>query len=102
MEISGSKAFIGSYSKGPSIHLRENRAHQSNLSYNGTINWLLLYATHINLIALVVCSLNLTLHGLRFQMSFGQYTKLKLLFHLGRPLQLLQQASDYLEIWFCF
>ena len=58
MEISGSKAFIGSYSNGPSLNVRENRA---NPSYIGTINWLLLYATHTNLIALVVCSLKLPL-----------------------------------------
>ena len=66
MEISGSKAFIGSYSKGPSLNLRENRAYQANPSYTGTINWLLLYATHINLIVLVVCSLNLSLDRLQF------------------------------------
>ena len=41
MEISGSKAFIGSYAKGPSLSLQENRAYQANPSYIGTINWLL-------------------------------------------------------------
>ena len=67
MEISGSKAFIGSYSKGPSLNLRENRAYKANLSYIRTINWLLLYATHIDLIALVICSLNLPLHRPSFR-----------------------------------
>ena len=66
MEISGSKAFIGSYSKCPFLNLREKRAYQANPSYIGTINWLLLYITRINLIALAVCSLNLTLHRLQF------------------------------------
>ena len=36
MEISGSKAFIGSYSKGPSLNLQENRSYQANPSCIGT------------------------------------------------------------------
>ena len=66
MEISGPKVFIGSYSKGPSLNLLENRAYQANPSYIGALNWLLLYATHINSNALVVGSLNLPLRRLQF------------------------------------
>ena len=70
MEISGFHRFLLERS------IPKLTGEQENPSYIGTINWLLLYATYINLIALVACRLNLPLNRLQFQMSFGQQMKL--------------------------
>ena len=66
MEISGSEIFLRfvSFSKGSSLSFQENRNYKAEPSYIMTINLLLLYVTHIKLIALVVFTLELPVRRL--------------------------------------
>ena len=88
MEISGSKAFHKFYSEGPPRNLRECGAEHIKQNLKNlfmTINRLLLCVAHINLIALVVCTLKLSTYEIKFVFHSGNHP---------------QQVSEFMEFRF--